>query len=83
MRLPFHPSPALLGLATLACIVLAGQYGAKFLKYRADVSDEWAHPITMNIVPTFSIGLLLLSIAWLPYKAGYSNLLWLAGSSTQ
>jgi tellurite resistance protein len=83
LRLPFHPSPALLVLATLAFAVLTVLYGLKLLKHREAVRKEWAHPVKMNFIPTFSIALLLLSIAWLPLNTVYSQWLWLAGSSAQ
>lgn len=83
LQLPFHASPALLGLATLAFSILTVLYSAKYLKYRDAVNAEWKHPITLNFVPTFSIGLILLAIAWLPYNTGYSYLLWFFGSSIQ
>jgi tellurite resistance protein len=83
LQLPFHLGPALLGLATLAFVVLAGLYSAKMLKYRETVRKEWANPIKMNFIPTFSIALLLLSIAWLPFSIAYSQLLWITGSAVQ
>ncbi len=81
LQLPFHVSPYLLGLSTLAFIVLAGLYGAKFLKYREAVIQEWQHPIWMNFIPTFSISLVLLAIAWLSVNTAYSQLLWMTGAS--
>lgn len=83
LHLPFHPSLALLTLATLAFVLLTGLYGIKVLKYREAVRKEWAHPIKMNFIPTFSIALLLLAIAWLPFSAAYSQWLWIIGSTAQ
>ncbi len=51
----------------------------KIIKYRPAAFKEWGHPVKMNFVPTVSIALILLSIAWLPVSAPYSKLLWLAG----
>ena len=82
LRLPFHMSNGLLVASTLLFIVLAGFYGAKAMKYRDIVVQEWGHPIKMNFVPTISIGLILLSIAWLPINPAYSKLLWLVGTAT-
>lgn len=81
LRLPVRLSVSLLALSTVLFIVLAGLYGYKALKYREDVVEEWGHPIRMNFVPTFSIGLILLSIAWLPVNTAYSQLLWLTGTA--
>ncbi|PIW37902.1 MAG: C4-dicarboxylate ABC transporter [Hydrogenophilales bacterium CG15_BIG_FIL_POST_REV_8_21_14_020_62_31] len=83
LHLPFHPSPALLVFATLTFVVLTGLYGAKMLKYREAVRKEWAHPIKMNFIPTFSIALILLAIAWQPFNAAYSQWLWIVGSAVQ
>lgn len=83
LQLPFHLAPTLLGLATLAFLVLAALYGVKLLKYLEAVKKEWAHPIKMNFIPTFSIALLLLSVAWLPFSNTYSQILWLFGTATQ
>jgi len=83
LHLPFHPSPALLVFATLTFVVLTGLYGAKMLKYREAVRKEWAHPVKMNFIPTFSIALILLAIAWQPFNAAYSQWLWIVGSAVQ
>jgi len=72
-------SPWLLGLTSVLFLVLAGLYGTKLVRYPAAASMEWNHPIKINFVPTVSIALILLSIAWLPYSAPYSMLLWLTG----
>ncbi|MDD5366459.1 MAG: SLAC1 anion channel family protein [Gallionellaceae bacterium] len=82
LQLPFHMSNGLLAASTLLFIALAGFYGAKSMKYRDRVVQEWGHPIKMNFVPTISIGLILLSIAWLPINPAYSKLLWLVGTAT-
>lgn len=81
LQLPVHASPWLLALTTLLFIALAGVYGAKAFRYRDSVAKEWGHPVKMHFVPTFSIGLILLAIAWLPVNAAYSQLLWVAGTS--
>lgn len=80
LALNFSISPFLLGLVTGLFLLVFGLYALKILKYREAVAKEWAHPIRMHFVPTLSIGMILLSIAWLPYQSGYSFLLWLVGS---
>lgn len=79
LALPFAVSPWLLGLSTGLFALLAALYAAKVLRYRQAAAAEWGHPVKMNFVPTASIALLLLAIAWLPVSAPYSRLLWLAG----
>jgi len=81
LPLPISLSPVLLALTTLAFIVIAGFYAAKLLRHPEAVKKEWRHPIKLSFVPTLSIALILLAIAWLPERAAYSQLLWLIGAS--
>lgn len=80
LHLAVPVSPYLLGLTTLLFAILAGLYSAKVIKYRQAVAQEWGHPIKINFVPTISIALILLSIAWLPYAQPWSKLLWTTGT---
>ncbi len=80
LHLGLRVSPVLLGATTLLFILVIGLYAVKAMKYRAAVAKEWTHPVKMNFVPTITIGLLVLSIAWLPHDTGYSFLLWSVGS---
>ena len=79
LALPVAVSPWLLILTTLLFALLALAYGLKIVRYRTAVSQEWNHPVRMNFVPTISIALILLAIAWLPASPAYSKLLWLVG----
>jgi tellurite resistance protein len=81
LSLPFSISPWLLLLSTGLFALLAVLYSIKVVKYREAAAAEWAHPVKMNFVPTASIALILLSIAWLPTSAPYSKLLWIAGTA--
>ncbi len=81
--LPFSVSPGLMILSTLLFVLLALAYALKIVGHRQAVTTEWAHPVKMNFVPTFSIALILLSIIWLPHSAPYSKLLWLLGTAMQ
>jgi len=81
LALSFSISPWLLGLTTGLFIVLMVGYSIKVVKYRGEAAAEWLHPVKMNFVPTISIALILLSIAWLPFSAPYSKLLWLSGTA--
>jgi tellurite resistance protein len=81
LGLAFHVSPWLLGAVTLLFFVVLGLYVGKVLKHREAVLKEWSHPIRINFVPTLSIGLILLSIAWLPVNRDYSALLWYVGTT--
>ncbi|TSA19837.1 MAG: C4-dicarboxylate ABC transporter [Betaproteobacteria bacterium] len=73
-------SLALTFLASALFIAFALIYSAKTLKHRAAVIGEWRHPIRINFVPTVSISLILLSIAWLPLDRDLSFVLWAVGS---
>lgn len=81
LPLPLTLSPALLALTTVVFIVIAGLYAAKLLRHPEAVKKEWRHPVKLSFVPTLSIALILLAIAWLPQSAAYSKLLWIIGVS--
>ncbi|BCN93793.1 transporter [Thiomicrorhabdus immobilis] len=73
-----------LGLTVLLFAILLTMYGYKILKFPKEVIAELKHPIKMNFVPTISISLLLLSIAF--YNLGYAELskyLWISGAILQ
>ena len=73
-------SPWLTAIAGLMFVGLSLLYLSKFLKYRSDVLAEIRHPVKLAFVPTFSIGLLLLSIAVLPMAETLSFWLWSVGT---
>ncbi|HNF90278.1 MAG TPA: C4-dicarboxylate ABC transporter, partial [Thiobacillaceae bacterium] len=79
LALSFALSPWLLGLTTILFLGVAGLYSLKVIRHRAAAIQEWNHPVRMNFVPTASIALLLLAIAWLPVSPAYSRLLWISG----
>lgn len=56
-------SRVVLGIAILDFIVLAGFYGAKYLRHKSEVIDEWHHPVKMAFFPSISISLLLIATA--------------------
>jgi tellurite resistance protein len=70
-------------LTSAVFLVLAALYGLKLARFRAAVAAEWAHPAKLSFFPTLSIGLILLSAAWLPYAPGLARALILAGASLQ
>jgi len=56
-------------------------YGARFLRYPAEIQADFKHPIRVNFFPAISICFLLLSIGYL--EAGYvylSKIFWLIGT---
>jgi len=80
LNLGFRVSPALLLLTTLLFFLVAGLYASKALKYREATRKEWTHPIRMSFVPTMSIAMIVLAMAWQPLSPTYSKLLWSTGS---
>jgi tellurite resistance protein len=71
---------ALMAVAALAFLLVAGLYGLKTLLCPRAVRAEFAHPIAMNFFPAISIGLLLLAIGALPYDLQIADWLWRVGA---
>jgi len=80
LGLPVKPSPILLWLTITGFVALLMLYLVKALKYPGEVKAEFAHPVKLNFFPTISIGLILLSIALLPYSSSVSLILWSIGA---
>lgn len=74
---------AVLALAGLAFAAITVLYAAKLLRHTGAVIREFNHPIRVNFFPAFSISLLLMASAALPYGAGLAEGLWLAGTGLQ
>ncbi|PAU71973.1 SLAC1 anion channel family protein [Vreelandella alkaliphila] len=72
-------SPILLTTTLVTFFVLLTLYITKIAKYPSQVKSEFSHPIKLNFFPTISIGLILLSIAFLPYSNRVSFILWSVG----
>lgn len=80
LGLPGLTGFALTLLASALFIILTGLYFIKFLQFKPAVIKEWQHPIRINFVPTISIAMLLLSIAWLSRAPALSQVLWTVGT---
>ena len=76
----FCLSSGLLGLTSFWFVVLTFIYGLKIVRYPADVLAEFRHPVKQAFVPTFSISLILLSIAYLQTAPDWSLQLWSIGA---
>ncbi len=74
-------SPWLLGVSAAVFLILALLYSAKVLRYQDMVQAEIMHPVKQAFVPTFSIGLILLSIATYASAPGLSFWLWSIGTA--
>ena len=55
-------------------------YLLKSVRFPQEVKKEWNNPIKLNFFPTFSISLLLLSIALLEVNLLLSKILWFSGT---
>lgn len=60
-------------------ILLFVFYLLKILLYLDKFSEEFSNPVRLNFFPTFSISLLLLSVAFLEENIKISKLLWIIG----
>jgi tellurite resistance protein len=72
---------AFLGLATF--VVVAVAYLTKANMFRVALATEWKHPIQAAFVPTISISLLVLSIAFYSWSPLLSAILWWPGAAGQ
>jgi tellurite resistance protein len=79
--LPVEVGHAIGALAAVLYLLLATVYLAKFLRHRAAVVGEWNHPVRAAMVPTTSIGLLLLAIVAVNAGLrGLAEVLWIVGT---
>lgn len=68
-------------LAAAVYLVLLAIYAAKLLRHPAAVQAEWQHPVRSALMPTLTIGLLLLAAVALNARLdGLALLLWAAGT---
>jgi tellurite resistance protein len=78
--LPVAVSPLLLAVTTGLFILFCAIYAMKIRRYPEDVRAELTHPVKIAFLPTISISLILLSIAFLPLGKPLSLVLWGLGS---
>lgn len=79
--LSFRFSIVVLALSAILFVVLTAAYGAKVIRFRQSVAEELDHPVTLSLFPTFSISLILLSIAMLPFSGRGSLVLCIVGTA--
>ena len=68
-------------LATVLFVLLSFFYGLKMIRHPGAVAGERRHPVRMNFFPTFSIGILLLSITWHGSAPELAKGLWMVGAT--
>jgi tellurite resistance protein len=76
-------SSALLLLSSLVYALVFMAYSLKWLRYRDTVIHEFNNPIRLSFFPASSIGLILLSVGFLPTHADAAFCMWAIGSSVQ
>lgn len=83
LGLPAGAGQVLVWFAAAVFLLLAGAYGTKMLRYRAEVAKELNHPIKLSFFPTISISLVLLSIAFRSAQPELSFALFALGAPLQ
>ena len=76
----FCLSSVLLGFSMMLFSLLVVIYATKIIKYPHEVLTEINHPVKQAFVPTISISLILLSIAYLQSAPDFSLWLWSVGT---
>jgi tellurite resistance protein len=66
--------------SVLCFLAISIVYLFKILRFPKEVLSEFHHPIKLSFFPTFSISLLLLSIAFLAVNLDISKYLWFSGT---
>ncbi len=83
LRIPFSISHYFLAITLVAFGIISIIYLLKIIKFRNDVKNEFSHPVKLSFFPTFSISLLLISIAFLSTNMIVSKYFWVAGAIIQ
>lgn len=73
-------SPYLASFALLIFVVLSFTYGLKCARFPIRVREEFDHPVKLHFFPSISIGLLLLSVAFLHISKDISTVFWAIGT---
>jgi tellurite resistance protein len=76
----FNLSFYLLLFTFILFIILSVVYLTKIFKFKQEVNEEFSHPVKLSFFPTYSISLLLLSIAFLEVDCLFSFNLWFLGA---
>ena len=81
LGLGFSPATILLPVSTGLALILGAMLIGKLIKYPQEVLGELRHPVKLAFVPTISIALILLSIAFLHGSPAVSFWLWTLGTT--
>ncbi len=77
------PALVLTALTSLVYLLVFLTYTMKWWHYPEAVKHEFAHPIRLSFFPASSIGMILLSVVYLPYQPDVAFMLWALGSAIQ
>lgn len=78
---PAAVGQGLVWVASGVFVAVALAYLAKWLRHPDAVRAERTHPVKMNFVPTVSIGILLLGVAWQPAAPAFASGVWAVGAA--
>jgi tellurite resistance protein len=70
----------LLFITLFLFILISCFYLIKLIRFNDYVKEEFNHPTKLNFFPTFSISLLLISVAFLPVNMFISKYFWIIGT---
>ncbi len=79
-KFPIEVSSFFLFSSLFIFLIITLFYFLKAIKFPEEIKKEINHPIKINFFPTFSISLLLFSIAFLPLNSIVSYWFWLSGT---
>jgi tellurite resistance protein len=80
LSLPSFAARGILWLDILVFAAVLVLYAAKALLHADEVRRELRHPVKISFIPTVSIGILLMSVAFLDMHRGLSHALWVSGT---
>ncbi len=73
----------LAGLTSAVFVAIAITYVVKYFKYRAEVKEEFSHPVRMNFFAAIPISLLLMSVMYQEINLQVATSLWWVGMLLQ
>ncbi len=83
LGIPYAVGQIVLALSAVVFVLLLALYAAKLVRYPRAVATEFGDPVQISFFPTFSISLLLLAVAALPYSRGLAMVVWTIGAALQ
>lgn len=83
LGLPSFMASSFLYFTGLLFVTITLAYAARMILYFKEFKSDLTHPVKMHFLPTFSVSLLLLSIATLENYPVMSKYLWLTGTGVQ